>query len=101
MSNWLYRLYERILWSQVKTGPSPNHIGLILDGNRRFAKGRGLDQNLGHEEGSKRVEEFLRWCRRLEIKVVTLYGFSTENFNRPEGEVDYLMDLIMAKLKHF
>jgi tritrans,polycis-undecaprenyl-diphosphate synthase [geranylgeranyl-diphosphate specific] len=56
---------------------------------------------LGHEEGSKRVEEFLRWCRRLEIKVVTLYGFSTENFNRPEGEVDYLMDLIMAKLKHF
>ncbi len=63
--------------------------------------GRGLAQNLGHEEGSKRVEEFLRWCRRLDIKVVTLYGFSTENFNRPEGEVDYLMNLIMAKLKHF
>ncbi|MDG1114973.1 MAG: polyprenyl diphosphate synthase [Pseudomonadales bacterium] len=101
MSNWLYRLYERFLWTQVKTGPSPNHIGLILDGNRRFARGRGLEQNLGHEEGSKRVEEFLRWCRRLDIKVVTLYGFSTENFNRPEGEVDYLMDLIMAKLKHF
>ena len=74
---------------------------MILDGNRRFARGRGLAQNLGHEEGSKRVEEFLRWCRRLDIKVVTLYGFSTENFNRPEGEVDYLMDLIMAKLKHF
>jgi len=101
VSNWLYRLYERILWSQVKAGPSPNHIGLILDGNRRFAKGRGLAQNLGHEEGAKRVEVFLRWCRRLDIKVVTLYGFSTENFNRPEGEVDYLMDLIMAKLKHF
>ena len=72
-----------------------------MDGNRRFARGRGLAQNLGHEEGSKRVEEFLRWCRRLDIKVVTLYGFSTENFNRPEGEVDYLMNLIMAKLKHF
>ena len=101
MSNWLYRVYERILWSQVKSGPSPNHIGLIVDGNRRFARGRGLAQNLGHEEGSKRLEEFLRWCWRLEIKVVTLYGFSTENFNRSEDEVDYLMDLIMAKLKQF
>ncbi len=101
MSNWLYRVYERILWSQVKAGPSPNHIGLIVDGNRRFARGRGLAQNLGHEEGSKRLEEFLRWCWRLEIKVVTLYGFSTENFNRSEDEVDYLMDLIMAKLKQF
>ena len=74
MNNWLYRLYERMLWSQVRTGPSPNHIGLIVDGNRRFAEGRGLSKNLGHEEGSRRLEEFLRWCWRLEIKIVTLYG---------------------------
>lgn len=101
MNNWLYRLYERILWSQVRSGPSPNHIGLIVDGNRRFAEGRGLSKNLGHEEGSRRLEEFLRWCWRLEIKIVTLYGFSTENFNRSTAEVDYLMDLIMEKLKQF
>ena len=101
MGRFLYRLYERLLWSQVKDGTSPNHIGLSVDGNRRFARGRGLSQNLGHEEGSSRVEEFLRWCWRLEIKVVTLYGFSTENFNRSEDEVDYLMELIMTKLKQF
>ena len=97
----LYKLYETFLWSQIKNGPTPAHIGLIVDGNRRFAKGRGLDQNLGHEEGSKKLEEFLRWCWRLEIKVITLFGFSTENFSRSQDEVDYLMDLITGKLKQF
>jgi len=99
--NMLYKLYETFLWSQIKNGPTPAHIGLIVDGNRRFAKGRGLDQNLGHEEGSKKLEEFLRWCWRLEIKVITLFGFSTENFSRSQDEVDYLMDLITGKLKQF
>ena len=97
----LYKLYETFLWSQIKNGPTPAHIGLIVDGNRRFAKGRGLSQNLGHEEGSKKLEEFLRWCWRLEIKVITLFGFSTENFSRSQEEVDYLMDLITGKLKQF
>ena len=58
-------------------------------------------QNLGHEEGSKKLEEFLRWCWRLEIKVITLFGFSTENFSRSQDEVDYLMELITEKLKQF
>ena len=53
------------------------------------------------EEGSKKLEEFLRWCWRLEIKVITLFGFSTENFSRSQEEVDYLMDLITGKLKQF
>ena len=99
--NMLYKLYETFLWNQIKNGPTPAHIGLIVDGNRRFAKGRGLSQNLGHEEGSKKLEEFLRWCWRLEIKVITLFGFSTENFSRSQEEVDYLMDLITGKLKQF
>ncbi len=60
-----------------------------------------MAQNLGHEEGSKKLEEFLRWCWRLEIKVITLFGFSTENFSRSQEEVDYLMDLITGKLKQF
>ena len=97
----LYKLYETFLWRQIKNGPAPEHIGLIVDGNRRFARGRGLAQNLGHEEGSKKLEEFLRWCWRLEIKVITLFGFSTENFSRSQDEVDYLMELITEKLKQF
>ena len=99
--NFLYRLYEPLLWSQIKTGPHPHHIGLIVDGNRRFALGMGMAKNEGHSAGSDKLEDFLRWCWRLEIKIVTLYGFSTENYNRSEDEIDYLMDLILRKLKEF
>ncbi len=99
--NFLYRLYEPLLWSQIKRGPNPHHIGLIVDGNRRFAKGMGMAKNEGHSAGSDKLEDFLRWCWRLEIKIVTLYGFSTENYNRSDDEIDYLMDLILRKLKEF
>ena len=60
--NFLYRLYEPLLWSQIKSGPTPQHIGLIVDGNRRFAKGRGMPKNEGHSAGSDKLEDFLRWC---------------------------------------
>jgi len=97
----LYKLYEPLLWSQIKNGPKPHHIGLIVDGNRRFAKVNGIASNEGHNAGSQKLEDFLRWCWRLEIKIVTLYGFSTENHKRAEKEVDYLMDLILKKLKQY
>ncbi len=97
----LYKLYEPLLWSQIKNGPLPHHIGVIVDGNRRFAKTRGLASNDGHNAGSQKLEDFLRWCWRLGIRVVTLYGFSTENYKRSHSEVDYLMDLILQKLKQF
>ncbi len=97
-----YRLYERVLWRQIRNGPQPHHIGLIVDGNRRFAKIQGLvNSNEGHSAGSEKLEYFLSWCRELNIKIVTLYAFSTENFNRSDEEVDYLMDLILTKLKDF
>jgi tritrans,polycis-undecaprenyl-diphosphate synthase [geranylgeranyl-diphosphate specific] len=99
--NLLYRAYEPLLWSQIKNGPKPHHIGLIVDGNRRFARGKGMAQNDGHNAGSEKLEDFLRWCWRLEIKIITLYGFSTENYNRSDDEVDYLMDLILEKLREF
>jgi tritrans,polycis-undecaprenyl-diphosphate synthase [geranylgeranyl-diphosphate specific] len=99
--NFLYRLYEPLLWAQIKRGPNPHHIGLIVDGNRRFAKGMGMAKNEGHSAGSDKLEDFLRWCWRLEIKIVTLYGFSTENYSRSDDEIDYLMDLILRKLKEF
>ncbi len=97
----LYKLYEPLLWSQIKNGPRPQHIGLIVDGNRRFARVKGLASNEGHNAGSQKLEDFLRWCWRLDIKIVTLYGFSTENYKRSEDEVDYLMDLILRKLKQY
>jgi tritrans,polycis-undecaprenyl-diphosphate synthase [geranylgeranyl-diphosphate specific] len=97
----LYKLYEPLLWSQIKNGPRPHHIGLIVDGNRRFARVKGLASNEGHNAGSQKLEDFLRWCWRLDIKIVTLYGFSTENHKRAEDEVDYLMDLILRKLKQY
>lgn len=99
---FLYRVYERALWNQIKSGPRPHHIGLIVDGNRRFARSRGLvNPNEGHNAGSEKLEDFLDWCRKLDIKIVTLYGFSTENFSRSADEVDHLMQLILRKLKDF
>ncbi|XOV88988.1 MAG: polyprenyl diphosphate synthase [Pseudomonadota bacterium] len=98
----LYRLYEQRLWRQVKGGPNPHHIGLIVDGNRRFARVKGLaNQNEGHTKGSENLEDFLDWCWQLDIRIVTLYGFSTENFKRSSDEVEYLMQLIMQKLREF
>lgn len=98
----LYRLYEKQLWSQIKNGRKPQHIGLIVDGNRRFARVKGLaNSNEGHQAGSENLEDFLKWCWRLDIKIVTLYGFSTENYSRSEEEVGYLMKLILRKLKEF
>ena len=97
----LYKFYEPLLWAQIKHGPRPHHIGLIVDGNRRFAKGQGLAPNDGHNAGSKKLEDFLRWCWRLDIRIVTLYGFSTENYKRSDKEVQYLMDLILRKLRQY
>ena len=97
-----YRFYEKLLWRQIDDGPKPHHIGLIVDGNRRFAKVHGyVDANQGHSVGSDKLEDFLRWCRKLDIKIVTLYAFSTENFSRSEKEDDFLMQLILQKLKDF
>jgi tritrans,polycis-undecaprenyl-diphosphate synthase [geranylgeranyl-diphosphate specific] len=97
----LYKVYESTLWRQIANGPNPHHIGLIVDGNRRFAKVKGLVSNEGHIVGSEKLEEFLRWCWRMDIHIVTLFGFSTENYKRTEGEVEFLMDLILQKLKDF
>lgn len=97
-----YKLYERLLWRQIQDGPKPHHIGLIVDGNRRFAKDKGFENtHEGHSAGSDNLEDFLRWCRNLDIKIITLYAFSTENKSRSDEEVEYLMTLIMKKLKDF
>ncbi len=72
---------------------SPEHVAIILDGNRRFAKKLMLKPWMGHEWGKKKVEKLLDWCAELGIKELTLYAFSVDNFNRPKEEFDYIMKL--------
>lgn len=78
----------------------PKHIGIIMDGNRRFAKKLMLKPWKGHEWGANKVKDVLQWCRELDVKEVTLYAFSIENFNRPKEEFDYLMDLFAKEFQN-
>jgi len=71
----------------------PRHIGIILDGNRRFAKRLMIKPWKGHDWGAKKLEHVFEWCREYNVKELTLYAFSYENFDRPKEEFDYLMDL--------
>jgi tritrans,polycis-undecaprenyl-diphosphate synthase [geranylgeranyl-diphosphate specific] len=80
---------------------NPKHIAIILDGNRRYAENMGIPKFKGHEKGFNRIKEVLKWCMELGIKEVTLYCFSTENFNRDKEEVSYLFDLFRKKIGDF
>nr|MDO8110006.1 polyprenyl diphosphate synthase [Candidatus Sigynarchaeota archaeon] len=91
----LYYFYQRRLKKEIKDGPMPNHIGVILDGNRRFAKKYGMDANWGHMMGYEKVRDMLDWCLELKIKNLTLFVLSTENFQRPPEEVKGLFGLIL------
>ena len=71
----------------------PHHIGFIVDGNRRWAKEKGLPSFTGHKKGAERIEEIVKYAQDLGIKIVTIYAFSTENWKRTEKEVSYLMKL--------
>lgn len=69
------------------------HIGIIVDGNRRFSKRLMQEPWKGHEYGAKKIEKLLEWCKELNVHELTLYAFSMQNFNRPKNEFDYLMNL--------
>ena len=77
----------------------PRHIAIILDGNRRYAKKHGMKLWRGHEAGAKKVGDLMKWCREFGVKELTLYTFSTENFNRDKVEVDFLMRLLKKELQ--
>lgn len=93
-----YRLYEGRLKAQIETQTVPSHIGIILDGNRRWAASQGFAGGIGHEEGANRAEELLDWCHELGIKTITLYVLSTENLDRTPEELRELFVLIEARL---
>nr|MCR5544893.1 di-trans,poly-cis-decaprenylcistransferase [Lachnospiraceae bacterium] len=77
----------------------PNHVAIILDGNGRWAKAKGMPRTYGHTIGAKNVEPICRAADKLGIKYVTFYAFSTENWNRPDSEVSALMDLLESYMK--
>jgi tritrans,polycis-undecaprenyl-diphosphate synthase [geranylgeranyl-diphosphate specific] len=87
----VYRGYERWLWRQVKNGVKPEHIAIILDGNRRWASEKVLNPWFGHEKGAEKVDQLVDWCLKLDVRSVTLYAFSTENFRRSRSEVAEIM----------
>lgn len=92
----LYALYTRRLRRQVLTGRVPEHVGLIMDGNRRWARQAGMaDPSLGHRAGAEHAERVLSWCEAVGIKNVTVFICSTENLRRrDDAEVAYLMRTI-------
>jgi len=83
---------------QIDKNNLPKHIGIIMDGNGRWAKKRGLPRSAGHSAGAESLKKIITEANNLGIKYVTVYAFSTENWKRPKAEVDFLMDLLMDYL---
>ncbi len=80
-------------------GPIPRHVGIIMDGNGRWARARGLPRTMGHRAGTKNIRRILEESVRLGVKVLTVYAFSTENWGRPRSEVNHLMRLISQSIR--
>jgi len=89
-----YKFYEKWLGGVVTSGEMPEHVGIILDGNRRWGFEKYGDKLNGHLYGARTGENFLEWCLDLGIRTVTLYVFSTENFHRPKEEVNAILKII-------
>ncbi|SDX78080.1 undecaprenyl diphosphate synthase [Flavobacterium degerlachei] len=87
------------LLQNIDTNNLPKHLAIIMDGNGRWAKQQGLLRAFGHESGTKSVKIIIETCARLGIENLTLYAFSTENWNRPKLEVDTLMKILIKSLK--
>lgn len=95
---FLYGLYERRLSRELNVLKLPAHIGVLVDGNRRWAKLAGATTAHGHQAGADKIHEFLGWCREIGIQTVTLYMLSTDNLTRPEAELKPLLDIIQNTL---
>ena len=88
-----------MLKDEINTNNIPKHIAIIMDGNGRWAKQKGFLRALGHESGSKSVKKIIKECNTLGVEYLTLYAFSTENWNRPKLEVEALMKVLIKSLK--
>ena len=98
--NIIYRLYDWYISRDLDPNKMPKHVAIIMDGNRRFAKLQGnIDVLKGHELGVDTLENVLDWSIELGIEIITVYAFSTENFKRPQKEVEGLMRLFVINFK--
>jgi len=95
----LYKVYSKKLEKEIRNGDIPNHLALILDGNRRWAKKNLSMKNIGHWRGADAVENLLDWCEEFDIKIITLYALSAENLDRKDDELEYLYKLIKNRLE--
>ena len=89
-----YGLYERRLLAQIPIDRRPRHVGVILDGNRRWAMAQGSTSSAGHQAGAAKIVDFLGWCDEAGVEVVTLWLLSTDNLSRPPAELNSLMGII-------
>jgi len=94
LADVVYGIYERKLRAQIPAEQVPRHIGVILDGNRRWAEAQGSSSSAGHRAGAAKIEEFLGWCDDAGVDHVTLWLLSTDNLNRPASELSALMTII-------
>lgn len=94
--NLLYDLYERRLAARLDPGRVPRHVGVILDGNRRWARSMGIGASQGHKRGADKIAEFLGWAQAAGVKVVTLWLLSTDNLARAPAELAPLLGIIVA-----
>jgi tritrans,polycis-undecaprenyl-diphosphate synthase [geranylgeranyl-diphosphate specific] len=99
LGNIVERGYERLLRREIDG--APEHVAIIQDGNRRYARSQGGDVPDGHRAGAETTEQVLDWCADMGVEELTLYAFSTENFERPEEELEPLFDLMTRKLREF
>lgn len=95
----LLRILKMDLLQKIDKSKLPHHIAIIMDGNGRWAKKNGFLRTIGHESGSKSVKKIIQACVELNIDFLTLYAFSTENWNRPKLEVDTLMKVLINSLR--
>ncbi len=90
----LYPLYEVRLFRRLDLSATPEHVGVILDGNRRWAKANLASSKSGHSAGARKIIDFLSWCEETNVKVVTLWMLSTDNLNRENAELQPLLEII-------
>ncbi len=97
----LYPLYERRLLRQLDFTQTPRHVGVILDGNRRWAKSNfEANPNAGHHAGANKIIELLTWCEEADVSIITLWLLSTDNLNRDPEELDALLKIIATAVDH-
>ena len=92
-------LFRKKIKNEVDFDNLPTHIGVIMDGNGRWAKKRRLPRSAGHSVGADTLKKIVTECNKIGIKYITVYAFSTENWKRPKEEVDYLMNLLLNYLR--